>query len=306
VKLKIKNRTDLKTSHNRIKTTITKKDALNKDFKTAFLKEIFDKIQELIIISDYKGEIILCNPVCNRFFLRPPNNLKRKLKLIHPTDRKKVFKTIKTVIQVPQAISYVQYQFLDKDGHYLYLETMARNISLRGEYYLLLSTRDISHHKQTERELLISNKKNIEKEKALEEKNTALKEIVEQIDKEKEQVEIQLYSNINKLIHPVLQTLYEKAGETDKLLINFINNCLDNITSPFINSFEKKFSALTPREIKISKMIINGFSSKDIASTLAVSLLTVHKFRQQIRKKLGLNNKKVNLASYLKSLETNK
>ena len=303
MKLQIKNRTDFKTPKNRLNTTITGNDFLSYEFKIAALEEIFNKTLTFIIISDNEGRILLSNPSCSRIFSSLPANLKKVLKRVLPSDRRKVFNTIKTVFLVPQAVTFVQYQFLDRNNHYIHLETIVQNISIKDNTFILLRTQEITHHKQIEQELLTKNKEIIEKEKALKEKNTAMKEIIKQIDKEKEQVEFQLYSNINKLINPVLQTLYEKASETDKLLVNFIKNCLHNITSPFINAFEKKFSALTPREIEISKMIINGFSSKDIASTLAISLLTVHKFRQQIRKKLGLNNKKINLVSYLKSLE---
>ena len=59
---------------------------------------------------------------------------------------------------------------------------------------------------------------------------------------------------------------------------------------------------LTPREIEISNMVKNGFTNKEIARVLCLSLLTVEKHRQYIRKKLGITKRTINLCSYLQQL----
>ena len=56
------------------------------------------------------------------------------------------------------------------------------------------------------------------------------------------------------------------------------------------------------REVIICKMILNGLINKEIAEDLSVSEHTVEKFRHNIRKKLGLTGRKINLQSYLQSL----
>ena len=57
---------------------------------------------------------------------------------------------------------------------------------------------------------------------------------------------------------------------------------------------------LTPREIEVCDLIKKGLTSKDIARTLSISLKTVEKHRDNIRKKLGIANRRINLASLLK------
>jgi DNA-binding CsgD family transcriptional regulator len=47
-------------------------------------------------------------------------------------------------------------------------------------------------------------------------------------------------------------------------------------------------------------MIRERMSTKEISSALNVSPLTVSKHREQIRRKLGITNKHVNLATYLR------
>ena len=58
---------------------------------------------------------------------------------------------------------------------------------------------------------------------------------------------------------------------------------------------------LTPRERSIAGMISRGDSSKQIALVMSLSPRTVETYRDNIRKKLGIANKKINLQSYLSS-----
>jgi DNA-binding CsgD family transcriptional regulator len=60
---------------------------------------------------------------------------------------------------------------------------------------------------------------------------------------------------------------------------------------------------LTPREIEICNLIRGGMSSKEIAHLLDVTDKTVETHRRNIREKLGILNKRVNLASLLRTLE---
>ena len=58
---------------------------------------------------------------------------------------------------------------------------------------------------------------------------------------------------------------------------------------------------LTPVEIAISTMIRNGLSTKEIAQLRCISPATVRRHRENIRRKLGLKNRKVNQATYLQA-----
>ena len=64
------------------------------------------------------------------------------------------------------------------------------------------------------------------------------------------------------------------------------------------------FASLSPVEIQICTMIRSGLATKEIAALRHISPITVHRHREHIRKKLGLTNRKVNLASYLNSMMT--
>ena len=76
---------------------------------------------------------------------------------------------------------------------------------------------------------------------------------------------------------------------------------MSDITTPLMSSLENLYTKLTPREIEICNMIRSDFDSKDIANILHLSINTIHTQRRRIRKKLGINDNKTNLTSYLKS-----
>jgi DNA-binding CsgD family transcriptional regulator len=84
-----------------------------------------------------------------------------------------------------------------------------------------------------------------------------------------------------------------------------LRSSLERITDPTGGELERKLVQLTPREIVICRMILNGSINKEIAEGLSVSEHTIQKFRQNIRRKLKLTGKKINLQSYLQSLVTN-
>lgn len=80
-----------------------------------------------------------------------------------------------------------------------------------------------------------------------------------------------------------------------------LDEALGNITSSFMTKLESKYSKLSPRELEICNLIKNELSSKQIADALNISIQTVNGRRKDIRKKLGLTNKRINLSVYLKS-----
>jgi len=59
---------------------------------------------------------------------------------------------------------------------------------------------------------------------------------------------------------------------------------------------------LTPAEIQIASLIKTGKTRQEISKLPGISPGAINFHRNNIRKKLGLNRKKVNLASHLSSL----
>jgi len=71
------------------------------------------------------------------------------------------------------------------------------------------------------------------------------------------------------------------------------------LTSSLGRKLTESMLKLTPKEIEICNMVEGGLVSKEIADFLNVSRQTIEKHRKNVRKKLGLGHRKINLATYL-------
>jgi len=73
--------------------------------------------------------------------------------------------------------------------------------------------------------------------------------------------------------------------------------------SSFYRNLSASLLSLSPAEIQVANFIKHGKSTKDIAVALSLSPETVKNHRQNIRKNMGLKNKKMNLRTHLLTLE---
>jgi DNA-binding CsgD family transcriptional regulator/GAF domain-containing protein len=141
----------------------------------------------------------------------------------------------------------------------------------------------------------------IERE-ALERKNIALGEIMERVESEKNALKQQLVTNVEQAVLPTLLRLKKSSKPFQKRIFEMLEKDLREVVSPFIDTLRRDYAKLSPRELEVSRLIRNGMTSKEIAEALNLSLLTVYKYRDLIRKKLGLANQSANLRTYLRSL----
>jgi DNA-binding CsgD family transcriptional regulator len=84
--------------------------------------------------------------------------------------------------------------------------------------------------------------------------------------------------------------------------LNILEANLNEIISSFSYRLSSGGISLTPKEIKIANLVKEGKQDKEIMEILNISLETVKTHRQNIRKKLGIYNKRTNLRTYLLSL----
>jgi len=85
----------------------------------------------------------------------------------------------------------------------------------------------------------------------------------------------------------------------DRGHIDVLEKNLKELNSTFGRKISEKEWNLTPKEIKICDLIRNGLGNKEIAGLLNTSVRTIESHRNNIRKKLGISGKAVNLTTYL-------
>jgi PAS domain S-box-containing protein len=142
------------------------------------------------------------------------------------------------------------------------------------------------------------------KKQELEEINSTLKILLKQRDEDKVSMENNIISNIKISVVPFLEKLEQSGlGKNQHLILSEIKAQIKEVTSPFIKKISSELLGLTTSEIQVASLIKEGKSSHEIAGIMNVSLNTIITHRYNIRRKTGLKNNKINLCSYLQTLE---
>ncbi len=176
-------------------------------------------------------------------------------------------------------------------------------IDYKGRPAILSSGFDLTEHKKAVAHLNEKEKALSEQRSRLEEANIALKVLLEHREEELNEIRNGILSNIKRLIYPHI----EKMEHTDlsfenKTYLNIIKSNLENLNSPFSKNLLAKSLDITPTELQVADMIKIGKTTKEISELFNVSARAIEFHRNNLRKKLGLKNKKTNLRSYLLSL----
>ena len=160
-----------------------------------------------------------------------------------------------------------------------------------------------SEQKQAEKALFESEQQLKQQNQLLKEKNIALREIMNQVIMEKKNLEERVMDNVDQFLLPLLDKLKNSGSQIDIGYITLLEDTLKHLTSAFGSNMARRMPRLTPRENEICNMIRSGLSSKEIAKVLNISHRSVETYRNYIRKKLGIINQKVNLATFLSNLQ---
>ena len=109
-----------------------------------------------------------------------------------------------------------------------------------------------------------------------------------------------ILSSVNELIIPYLEKIkLSPLKAAQKAYMDIVETNLKAIISPSVNHMSAKQYHFSPQEIQVAALIKSGRSSREIASILKTSIKTINFHRGNIRRKLGLVNKKANLRSKL-------
>ncbi|MEJ2639671.1 MAG: LuxR C-terminal-related transcriptional regulator, partial [Desulfosarcinaceae bacterium] len=138
----------------------------------------------------------------------------------------------------------------------------------------------------------------------LEEVNTALRVLLKQREADKSELQENVLTNVKELVRPYLARLSRsRLDASQRMLVEVLDANLESIVSPFVGKLSSRYFNLTPMEVKVAGLIKEGQTNKEIAELLALSKNTILFHRYNIRTKLGLKGRKVNLRSYLLSFE---
>jgi PAS domain S-box-containing protein len=195
-------------------------------------------------------------------------------------------------------------RFLDQRGENWLDNTVYPILDSQGVVRrLAVFAHNITDLKQTEQSLKEREKELEAKTKALEEANIALKVMLERREEDKVKMQKDVLSNSKQLLEPYLEKL--KQSNLDPIQQSYLDVLASNfkeIISPFIREVSSELLNFTPAEIKVANLVRQGWSTKEIAELTNSTKWAIDFHRNSIRRKLGIQNKKLNLRTYLSSI----
>lgn len=259
--------------------------------------------------NPHKLKVIFVSPsIVDIMGLTNPHIFETWFDNIHDDDRKRIIKASLQAFQTHKFNEVIKiYHPQKKENRWVH--SISKGIyNKEGETKFVNGIMiDITQRKRFENDLMKKEKELKDKTIKLEEMNLTLKVMLEKREKDKIDIQEKILSNVKKLIIPYIQNLREiKHNENRNLFIDIIESNINKIISPFSYKLSSKNFGLTPTELKIADLIRQGKKTKEIAKIKNISYKTVEVHRMNIRKKIGIKNKKSNLQTHLRILMESK
>ncbi|MFC1868269.1 PAS domain S-box protein [Thermodesulfobacteriota bacterium] len=209
------------------------------------------------------------------------------------------------ITNIFRGVSRLERLFRKKNGKQFWVEINSIPIVRNGAFkYAVTTWLDVTERKQIEKALLERERELDNKAKSLEEINTALQVLLNKREEDRVEFKDKVIANIQELVLPYLEKLMDSSlDERQKAYLSILESNLGDITSPLSKTLSTKYFRLTPMEIQISNLIKKGRATKEIAGVFNVSVKTVESHRKNIRRKLGITNRKENLMTHLLSVQ---
>ena len=96
------------------------------------------------------------------------------------------------------------------------------------------------------------------KNRLLREKNTALKVLLDQRNKDRQDIHESLRVNIRELIEPYLEKIERGNSSQRRIYLSILKYNFEQITAPFMQRLSAGFVNLTPTEIRVAQLVKQG------------------------------------------------
>ena len=277
------------------------------------LRAILNSTSDLAFLVDLEGTVLAVNTHAAQRFEKSPEEIKglNIYSLMQPEIQERRRNKARELILKKQPVQYTEerdgqffdcnlFPILDDSGNVKCFTIFVQDITDRTlTEEALRKSREELEHRVKERTLELEIKA-----RNLEDVNTALKVLMKRLDEDKKVTEEKVLFNVRQLVEPNLEKLKNsRLTERQKNLLEIIESNLNEIVSPFARGLSNSYMKLTPTEIQVANHIRQGKTTKEIADMLNLSAKTIEFHRDNIRRKIGIKNKKINLRTHLLSIQ---
>ena len=262
-------------------------------------RNIFENAREGIFQTTIEGTILSVNPGFAKLFgYKSPLEIVKSVKDIayqiytDPSQRAE----LKRLLTKHGQVHGFEVQCRRLDGNTIWVSMNARVVKSEDgkDMFYEGTVVDITERKKMQEEIE-------SKSRSLEETNAALRVLLQHREKDNTELEEKVFHNIKELVLPYIDRL-KASRHPDQAIVDIIESNLNDVLSPFIKSMASRYQNFTPKEIQIADLMKKGKTTKEISQILNLSPRTIDIHRYNIRRKLNISIKKVNLQSYLLSL----
>lgn len=259
-------------------------------------ENIIDSISDLVFVLDAQGSVIEANRSARQHFQKDPERV--PIWEFLPLEGDSMEEVLAHYPQnIPREI------VLDDAIYFHCVFTPLKQVSLSSDGYLAI-LRDISRHVKR-REILEATVAErtaaLQDEKLqLQEMNVTLKTVMKSVDKELEAFQKIVGDIVRTTMLPALDKLRKEQSESiRKSYLDILEDQLLRLPQGGEHDNDALLLKLTPTEMKVSQFIQAGATTKDIAEALNLAIVTIQTHRRNIRRKLDLQNRNMNLYTFL-------
>lgn len=221
-----------------------------------------------------------------------PTTIEQWGKLLHPDDLAEATRKNQEAIADGGAMR-AEYRMIRRDGAVIVVEDSGLVLAdEHGEKLNMVGgLREVTAERNAQR--------------AIEERNIALRVLLDQRRQDRIELERNITSNLRNLVLPTLDRLARSLrSRPEAAQLEALTATLEEISGPFgriLEGSEASREHLTRREYEVAQLIRAGKTTVEIAETLHIGSATVTYHRASIRRKLGLGPRSPHLSAYLAS-----
>jgi len=263
-------------------------------------ENILSAISDLVLIVDSKGAVVEFNEATRHYFAPSELSGRRIWEVLglQAQDMDEV------QTYYPSELSH-ELAARDESVFFECRILPLKQVSLASGGYIAVLKDITAHvtHRATLEHRVQERTRAVEREKEhLEEMNITLRNVMRSVDRELDEHRRAIDRAVADVLLPALQTLRREDNATvRKGYVDVVEDQLLQLSSGAQGGANPLLLKLTPTEMKVCQFIQAGSSTKAIAEALNLSIGTVQTHRKNIRKKLKLQHRDINLQTFLAS-----
>jgi PAS domain S-box-containing protein len=267
---------------------------------------LIEFLPDAVIVSDAEERILFANPAAARLIgTSGPDALvgRSVFEFFHSSSHATVRARSQAALTEGVAGPAERRQVVRTDQSVLHVDTAVTAIQFDNQPCVLRVNRDITARVQAEDALFQKDREISLQLGKIEKLNAALTALLEHREQESQRHLAGLHTTLEQLVLAHVETLKGTSLTADqRILVEVIEANLRNVAASFVRQLDSWKLELTPTEVQVADLVRLGKRTKEIARLLHVSPSAIAFHRNNLRIKLGLSGRPINLVSYLRTM----